>query len=64
MTERPANSAHSVQVHFCAHCRFPHLYLYDEDGHAFAQAVIGQSIVDQLQRALTRGFVEAGGEIQ
>lgn len=64
MDFRPENSAHSVQVLFCDHCRFPHLVLYDEQGHAFAQAVISQSIVDTLQRALIRGFVEAGGEIQ
>lgn len=54
-SDRPPNSANSVQVHFCTHCRFPHLYLFDEEGNAFAQAVISQSIVDTLQQALDMG---------
>ena len=60
---RPENSAHSVRVEFCETCQYPHLVLYDIHGHAFAQAVISQSIVDTLQRALIHAHLE-GSELQ
>jgi hypothetical protein len=52
MGKRPPNSADSVQVVMCNECDFVHLYLCDEHGNAFAQAVIDEDIVASLQRAL------------
>ena len=51
---RPSNSADTVQVHFCGHCKFPHLVLFNEDGIAFAQAVIDRDIAESIMDAVER----------
>jgi len=54
--KRETQRASFVQVRFCDNCRMPHLVFFDDDGNAFADAIVGEDIgadlIENLQNAL------------
>jgi hypothetical protein len=55
-------SAAYIEVKYCSHCKDPHIVLFDEEGNAFAEAVLYSELGPYLIRELQKVLYERAAE--